>query len=77
MGPRASAGAVRKLIASYIGLNPETQAKMIAGEIEVGFAPTLEGIAYLAHGASRSSGEVGARRGSPRRVPPRRRIDRQ
>jgi len=38
MGPRASAGAVRKLIASYIGLNPETQAKMIAGEIEVDLA---------------------------------------
>jgi len=30
---------VRKVIASHIGLNPETQAKMIAGEIEVELVP--------------------------------------
>ncbi len=31
--------AVRKVIASHIGLNPETQKKMIAGEIEVELIP--------------------------------------
>ena len=39
IGKLISAGAVVKLIASHIGLNPETQAKMIAGEIEVELAP--------------------------------------
>jgi len=39
IGKLISAGAVSKLIASHIGLNPETQAKMIAGEIEVELAP--------------------------------------
>jgi len=39
IGKLVSAGAVSKLIASHIGLNPETQAKMISGEIEVELAP--------------------------------------
>jgi acetate CoA/acetoacetate CoA-transferase alpha subunit len=39
IGKLVRAGAVRKLIASHIGLNPETQAKMIAGEIEVELSP--------------------------------------
>jgi acetate CoA/acetoacetate CoA-transferase alpha subunit len=39
IGKLITAGAVRKLIASHIGLNPETQKKMIAGEIEVELAP--------------------------------------
>jgi acetate CoA/acetoacetate CoA-transferase alpha subunit len=39
IGKLITAGAVRKLIASHIGLNPETQKKMIAGEIEVELVP--------------------------------------
>jgi acetate CoA/acetoacetate CoA-transferase alpha subunit len=39
IGKLITAGAVRKLIASHIGLNAETQKKMIAGEIEVELAP--------------------------------------
>jgi len=39
IGKLVSAGAVVKLIASHIGLNPETQAKMLSGEIEVELAP--------------------------------------
>jgi acetate CoA/acetoacetate CoA-transferase alpha subunit len=39
IGKLISAGAVAKVIASHIGLNPETQAKMLAGEIEVELAP--------------------------------------
>jgi acetate CoA/acetoacetate CoA-transferase alpha subunit len=39
IGKLISAGAVSKFIASHIGLNPETQAKMIAGEIKVELAP--------------------------------------
>ena len=39
IGKLISAGAVVKLIASHIGLNPETQAKMIAGEIDVELVP--------------------------------------
>ena len=39
IGKLISAGAVSKLIASHIGLNPETQAKMISGEIEVELVP--------------------------------------
>ncbi len=35
IGKLITAGAVRKLIASHIGLNPETQKKMISGELEV------------------------------------------
>ena len=39
IGKLVSAGAVAKLVASHIGLNPQTQASMIAGEIEVELAP--------------------------------------
>ena len=39
VGKLITAGAVRRLVASHIGLNPETQAKMIAGEIEVELVP--------------------------------------
>ena len=39
IGKLITAGAVRKLIASHIGLNPETQKKMIAAEIEVELVP--------------------------------------
>jgi acetate CoA/acetoacetate CoA-transferase alpha subunit len=34
-----SAGVVRKAIVSHIGLNPETQSKMISGEIDVELVP--------------------------------------
>jgi acetate CoA/acetoacetate CoA-transferase alpha subunit len=39
VGKLISAGAVRRLITSHIGLNPEVQAKMIAGEIEIELVP--------------------------------------
>ena len=39
IGKLISGRAVRKVIASHIGLNPETQKKMIAGEIEVELIP--------------------------------------
>lgn len=39
IGKLISAGAVSRLIASHIGLNPETQKRMIAGEIEVELVP--------------------------------------
>ena len=39
IGKLVSAGAIAKLVASHIGLNPQTQASMIAGEIEVELAP--------------------------------------
>ncbi len=39
IGKLITAGAVSKLIASHIGLNPETQKKMISGEIEVELVP--------------------------------------
>src|ERR1700691_2589155 len=39
IGKLISAAAVATLVASHIGLNPETQAKMIAGEIEVDLVP--------------------------------------
>ena len=39
IGKLISACAIGKLIASHIGLNPETQAKMIAGEIDVDLVP--------------------------------------
>ena len=39
IGKLVSAGLVRKVIASHIGLNPETQKKMIAGEMEVELVP--------------------------------------
>ncbi len=39
IGKLISAGAVSRLITSHIGLNPETQAKMFAGEIAVDLVP--------------------------------------
>jgi acetate CoA/acetoacetate CoA-transferase alpha subunit len=39
IGKLVTAKLVRKLIASHIGLNPETQQKMLAGEIEVELVP--------------------------------------
>lgn len=39
IGKLISAGAVSKVIASHIGLNPETQKKMISGEIEMELVP--------------------------------------
>lgn len=39
IGKLITAGAVRKAIVSHIGLNPETQKKMIAGEMEVELVP--------------------------------------
>ena len=39
IGKLISAGLVGKVIASHIGLNPETQKKMIAGEIQVELVP--------------------------------------
>ena len=39
IGKLVSAGLVRKVIASHIGLNPETQKKMLAGEMEVELIP--------------------------------------
>jgi acetate CoA/acetoacetate CoA-transferase alpha subunit len=39
IGKLITAGVVRKTIASHIGLNPETQRKMLAGELEVDLVP--------------------------------------
>lgn len=39
IGKLVTAGAIRRAIVSHIGLNPETQAKMIEGEIEVELVP--------------------------------------
>jgi acetate CoA/acetoacetate CoA-transferase alpha subunit len=39
IGKLVSAGAVRKVIASHIGLNPETQKKMLAGTLDVELIP--------------------------------------
>jgi acetate CoA/acetoacetate CoA-transferase alpha subunit len=39
IGKLITAGAVRRVVASHIGLNPETQAKMIAGEIDCELVP--------------------------------------
>jgi acetate CoA/acetoacetate CoA-transferase alpha subunit len=39
VGKLVSAGLVRKTISSHIGLNPETQQKMIAGSIDVELVP--------------------------------------
>ncbi len=39
IGKLVTAGLVRKVIASHIGLNPETQQQMLAGEIEVELVP--------------------------------------
>ena len=39
IGKLVSANLVRKVIASHIGLNPETQKKMLAGQMEVELVP--------------------------------------
>ncbi|MGY3670901.1 CoA transferase subunit A (plasmid) [Marinovum sp. KMM 9989] len=39
IGKLVAAGLVARMIVSHIGLNPETQAKMNAGEIEVDLVP--------------------------------------
>lgn len=39
IGKLITAGAVARLITSHIGLNPETQARMLAGEIAVELVP--------------------------------------
>ena len=39
IGKLISAGAVSSLVTSHIGLNPETQAKMLSGEIDVELVP--------------------------------------
>ncbi|MCB1486261.1 MAG: 3-oxoacid CoA-transferase subunit A [Bauldia sp.] len=39
IGKLVTAGAVSRMIVSHIGLNPETQAKMISGEIDVELVP--------------------------------------
>ncbi len=39
VGPLITANRVKKVIASHIGLNPETGKKMIAGEMEVELVP--------------------------------------
>jgi acetate CoA/acetoacetate CoA-transferase alpha subunit len=39
VGKLVTARLLRKVIASHIGLNPETQKQMLAGEIEVELAP--------------------------------------
>jgi len=39
IGKLITAGAVRHVVASHIGLNPETQAKMISGEIGCDLVP--------------------------------------
>ena len=39
IGKLVSAGVLKKVIASHSGLNPETQKKMLAGELEVELVP--------------------------------------
>ena len=39
IGKLVTARVLRKVIASHIGLNPETQRQMVAGELEVELAP--------------------------------------
>jgi acetate CoA/acetoacetate CoA-transferase alpha subunit len=39
IGKLVDAGALKALVASHIGLNPETQKRMITGEIEVELVP--------------------------------------
>jgi len=39
IGKLISSGCVAKVVASHIGLNPETQQKMLAGSIEVDLVP--------------------------------------
>jgi acetate CoA/acetoacetate CoA-transferase alpha subunit len=39
IGKLVDANALRKVVASHIGLNPETQKKMLAGDLEVELVP--------------------------------------
>jgi acetate CoA/acetoacetate CoA-transferase alpha subunit len=39
IGKLVAAGAIRKTIASHIGLNPDTQKKMLGGDMEVDLVP--------------------------------------
>lgn len=53
IGKLVTAEAVRKAIVSHIGLNPETQKKMIAGEMEVELVPQgtlIERLRAAGHG---------------------------
>jgi acetate CoA/acetoacetate CoA-transferase alpha subunit len=53
IGKLVTAGVMRKTIASHIGLNPETQRKMLAGELEVELVPQgtlIERIRAAGHG---------------------------
>ena len=53
IGKLVTANLVRKVIASHIGLNPETQRKMLAGEMEVELVPQgtlIERIRAAGHG---------------------------
>jgi acetate CoA/acetoacetate CoA-transferase alpha subunit len=53
IGKLVTAKLVRKVIASHIGLNPETQQKMLAGEMEVELVPQgtlIERIRAAGHG---------------------------
>ena len=53
IGRLVDAGLIRRLIASHIGTNPETQKRMIAGEIEVALTPQgtlVEQIRAAGHG---------------------------
>jgi acetate CoA/acetoacetate CoA-transferase alpha subunit len=53
IGKLVSAGVVKKAIVSHIGLNPETQQKMIAGDMEVELVPQgslIERIRAAGHG---------------------------
>src|SRR6478672_479088 len=53
IGKLITANAVSRVIASHIGLNPETQRKMMAGEIAVDLAPQgtlIERIRAAGHG---------------------------
>ena len=53
IGKLVRARALRKVITSHIGLNPETQAQMIAGELEVELVPQgtlIERIRAAGHG---------------------------
>lgn len=53
IGKLVTAGLVRKVVASHIGLNPQTQQKMLAGEMEVDLVPQgtlIERIRAAGHG---------------------------
>jgi acetate CoA/acetoacetate CoA-transferase alpha subunit len=53
IGKLVTAGVLRKAIVSHIGLNPETQKKMIAGEMEVELVPQgtlIERLRAAGHG---------------------------